>query len=240
MSKDNFDQKVAVLNTIAPKDVRTPNMPVDALLQEAENLFVWASEDKVMLENNSGLDWETFGVDLPIRAGALRHAQSLWISERYSQEEANKTWREESPKAYQLRDDLLDDFRYAFRKRTDLLSRTRQIANGYGDANMIQDLSDLSVLGKANPKELMASKFKMEKLDQAATLSNDMAELLAKANGATQENSLAKMVRDKAYTHLREAIEELRAAGKYVFRDYPERFKGYVSRYHRKQNATRA
>ncbi len=234
MSKENFDQKVAVLNTIASNEVKLPNMPIDAMLQEAENLFIWASEDKMTLTNNSGLDWAQYGVDLPIRAGALRHAQSIWISERYSQEEANKTWKLESPKAYQLRDDLLDDFRYAFRKRPDLISRVRQIANGRGDANMIQDLSDLSILGKSNPEELTASKFKIEKLDQAAKYSNDMAELLAKANGAIQENSAAKFIRDKAFTHLKEAIDEVRAAGKYVFKNNPERFKGYISRYNRK------
>ncbi|GAA4274322.1 hypothetical protein U6A24_15200 [Aquimarina gracilis] len=239
MSKENFDQKLSVLNTIAPNEVKMPNMPIDAMLQEAENLFVWASEDKMTLTNNSGLDWDTFGEDLPTRAGALRHAQSVWISERYSQEEANKTWKLESPKAYQLRDDLLDDFRYAFRKRPDLLARVRQIANGRGDANMIQDLSDLSILGESNPEELTVSKFKMEKLDTAAQLSSDMAELLAKANGATQENSLAKLVRDRAFTHLKEALDEVRAAGKYVFKNEPERFKGYVNQYLRRQNVSR-
>ncbi len=234
MSKDNYDQKLVVLNTIAHNEVKIPNMPIDVALQEAENLFVWASEDQKDLIHNSGLDWAMHGADLPIRAGALRHAQSIWISERYSQEEANKIWNEASPKAYKLRDDLLDDFRYAFRKRKDLLSRVREISNGRSDADMIQDLSNLSVLGKSNPEELTASKFKMEKLDKAAKLSNDMAELLAKANGATQENSVAKSIRDKAFTYLKESVDEVRAAGKYVFKEDPERFKGYISRYHKK------
>ncbi|MEW7290636.1 hypothetical protein [Aquimarina sp. 2304DJ70-9] len=234
MSKENFESKLAVLNTMAINEVKTPNMPVDNALQEAENLFIWASDDKKALIGNSGLDWAKFAKDLPVRAGALRHAQSLWVSERYGQEEANKAWKEQSPKAYELRDDLLDDFRYAFRKRPDLLSRVREIANGQGNADMIQDLSDLSVLGKSNPGELTIAKFKLAKLDIAAQVSNDMAELLAKANGATLENSLAKEIRDKAFTHLKEAVDEIRDAGKYVFKNTPERFKGYISRYNKK------
>ncbi len=234
MSKENFETKLVVLNKIANDDIKIPNMPVDNVLQEAENLYVWASTDKKYLINNSGLDWAKYAKDLPIRAGALRHAQSLWVSERYSQEEANKAWKEQSPKAYELRDDLLDDYRYAFRKRPDLLGRVREIAHGSGDADMIQDLSDLSVLGKSNPGELTIAKFKLAKLDLAAQLSNDMAELLAKANGATQENSLAKEIRDKAFTHLKEAVDEVRDAGKYVFKNNPERFKGYISKYNRK------
>ncbi|MBL0682695.1 hypothetical protein [Aquimarina mytili] len=234
MSKENFEIKLAVLNKIDTDAIKTPNMPVDSALQEAENLYVWASDDKKTLLSNSGLDWTKYAKDLPVRAGALRHAQSLWVSERYGQEEANKSWKEQSPKAYELRDDLLDDFRYAFRKRPDLLSRVREIASGSGNADMIQDLSDLSVLGKSNPEELTVAKFKLAKLDVAAKFSNDMAELLAKANGATLENSMAKEIRDKAFTHLKEAVDEVRDAGKYVFKNNPERFKGYISIYNKK------
>lgn len=234
MSKQNYDHKFMVLDAIATNDVKAPNIPVDNALQEAEDLYIWAEADKEALLKSSGVDWEQFVVDIPVRAGALRHAQSLWVKERYSQEEANKIWKEESPKAYELRDDLLDDFRYAFRKRKDLLGRVKEIYNGNGDADMIQDLSDLSVLGKSNTEELIAAKFKMKNLNIAAELSNNLAEMLAKANGATLENSKAKVMRDKAFTHLKEATDEVREAGKYVFKKDPVRYRGYISRYNKK------
>ncbi|WP_062057557.1 hypothetical protein [Aquimarina longa] len=232
MSKENYDAKLAELNEIAPNEVKTPNMPVDNALQEAENLHVWSGVDKNILINKSGLNWKLFGEDIPIRAGALRHAQSLWVSERYSQEEANRMWKEKSPNAYEMRDDLLNDFRYAFRKNPELLSRVREINNGTGNADMIQDLSDLSALGKKNAEKLTAAKFDLRILDIAAKLSNDIAKLLAEANGATQENSKAKVLRDKAFSHLKEAVDEVRMAGKYVFRKNPERYKGYISTYY--------
>ncbi|WP_128755274.1 hypothetical protein [Aquimarina sediminis] len=234
MSKENYESKLAVLENIPADEVKTPNMPVDSALQEAENLYIWANKDKDTLGLNSGLDWQQFGEDLPVRAGALRHTQSLWVSERFSLEEANKAWKEKSTLAFELRDDLLNDFRYAFRKRNDLLGRVREIADGSSDADMIQDLSDLSVLGKNNTNELSAVKFDLAKLDIAAQQSDQMAELLAKSNGATQENSLAKLLRDKAFTHLKEAVDEVRDAGKYVFKKNPERFKGYTSQYHKR------
>ncbi len=231
MSKENYEAKLSALQEIAPETVKIPNMPISNVLQEAEDLYVWATEDKEQLENNSGLDWEQHAEDIPVRAGALRHVQSLWISERYGREEAQKNWKEAAPKAYQLRDDLLDDFRYAFRKRSDLINRVRAIAEGHSHADMIQDLSDLSVLGKNNADELTAARFDLGKLNIAAAQSDAMAELLAKANGATQENSEKKHLRDKAYTHLKEAIDEVRDAGKYVFRHHPERYKGYLNHY---------
>ena len=70
---------------------------------------------------------------------------------------------------------------------------------------MIQDLSDLSVLGKANQP------------------------LLAAMNGERAENNSAKTIRDKAYTLLKKAVDEIREAGKYVFWKNPDRLKGYYS-----------
>ncbi|GAA4278575.1 hypothetical protein [Aquimarina mytili] len=233
MSKENYDTKLPVLENVPLDVVKAPTTPVDTMLQEAENLFIWAQEDKKELKGK-GLNWKQFVLDLPIRTGACRYAQAVWMKERYSKEEAAKAWREESPKAYEFRNDLLADLRFAFRKRPDLLARVRAITDGEGDADMIQDLMDISVLGKANIPELEAINYDLTRLDLAAQQSDDLAELLAKANGATLDNSKAKDIRDRAYTHLKEAIDEIRETGKYVFRKNPERYKGYISRYKRK------
>ncbi len=233
MSKENYEQKLAVFTAMPASEAKEPNMPVDTAVQEAHNLFAWATDDKEMLINHSALDWE-FAQDLPIRAGALSYAQSLWVRERYGQEEANIAWKEQSVAAYKLRDDLLDDFRYAYRKRADLLSRVREISGGRGGADMIQDLSDLNVLGKGNTELLIAAKFNLAKLDKAANWSSRLREVLAKANGATKENTLVKQIRDKAFTHAKETVDEIRDAGKYVFKDNPERYQGYISTYRKK------
>ncbi len=233
MSKENFDTKLAVLENMSQEVIKAPAQPVDVTTQEAENLFIWVQEDKQAL-NRKGLDWETFVDDLPVRTGACRYAQAVWTKERYSQEEAAKTWREEAPKAYEFRNDLLADLRFAFRKRPDLLSRVREIANGDGDADMIQDLMDISVLGKSNLVELEKIKYDLKLLNIAEQKSDSLAELLAKANGATLDNSKAKEIRDRAFTHLKEAIDEIRDTGKYAFRKDPERYKGYISRYRRR------
>ena len=233
MSKENYENKLTALEALTTEELPKLHMPVDTALQEAENLYVWALTDKATLEG-IGLDWTAWGEDLPIRAGALRYAQSLWVSERYNQEEAQKTWKATAPAAYELRDDLLADFRYAFRKREDLLSRVREISEGSGHADMIQDLSDLSALGQANTDELGKINFVATRLDDAATQAEQLAELLAKANGATQDNSKAKLLRDAAFAHLKEAVDEIREAGKYVFRKQKDRYQGYVSQHYKK------
>jgi hypothetical protein len=233
MSKENYDAKLVVLEALPQEEVKSPRIPIDVFMQESENLFVWAKEDKKALIAK-GLDWQIYGEDLPTRTGACRYSQAVWMKERYSQEEAAKAWKENSFKAYEFRNDLLADLRFAFRKRLDLLARVRTIADGEGDADMIQDLMDISVLGKANATELEKARYDLRNFDIAAQKSDTLAELLAKANGATLDNSMAKEIRDRAYTHLKKAIDELRETGKYVFRKNPERYKGYISRYKRR------
>ncbi|WP_299248206.1 hypothetical protein [uncultured Aquimarina sp.] len=230
MSKEHYDAKVSTLEALTPETVKTPDIPTDVYYQEAEDQYVWIQQDQELLVAK-GLDWDTYVIDLPIRTGAARHAQSIWMSERYTQEEAAKEWREVAPEAYELRNDLLADFRFAYRKRQDLLSRVRAIADGTGDADMIQDLSDISVLGKANPQELTAINFDLTQLDTVAVRANELADLRAKANGARLDNAKAKIMRDRAFTHLKEAMDEIRATGKYVFRKDAERYRGYISRY---------
>ncbi|EAY29635.1 hypothetical protein M23134_00519 [Microscilla marina ATCC 23134] len=156
------------------------------------------------------------------------------MSERNTKEEAQINWKNVAPDAYELRDDLLASFRYAFRKRDDLLNRVREISEGSGNADMIQDLSDLSALGKANLAELNKIKFDPARLDFAAAQADQLADMLALANGASHDTNQAKLLRDAAFAHLKEAVDELRTAGKYAFRKQKDRYQGYTSQYHKK------
>ncbi|MCH9008526.1 hypothetical protein IIA29_11070, partial [candidate division KSB1 bacterium] len=45
------------------------------------------------------------------------------------------------------------------------------------------------------------------------------------------------MMRDKAYTHLKQAVDQVRECGQYVFWRNEARLKGYGSRYFRKARA---
>ena len=57
---------------------------------------------------------------------------------------------------------------------------------------MIQDLNDLTVLGRENPALLLAAGIDEAKLTEASTLSDEMATLLAQANGDKAEQSQSK------------------------------------------------
>jgi hypothetical protein len=232
-SLDDYNSKIDIIKAIGEDKMAYPNMPVDVYLQETENLYQWALEDKDQLVA-MGLQGE-FVDDLLVRSGVLRHAESIWAKERFSREEAEKQWMIESPQAYDLRDELITYFRFAFRKDESLLGRVSAIAEGNSHADMIQDLNDLSVLGNANPELLAATNLDMTMLTEAADMSKRMAALLGETTRDRADYSESKKIRDQAYTHLKEAVDEIISFGKFVFRHQEERKKKYRCQYKRRK-----
>lgn len=237
-NKQDYEAKLDAINAIPNDQVQIPAMPIDIFLQEAENLYHWSNDDAARLAT-AGITQEMID-DLPLRVGALREAQSIWFKDRYAQEEAQEEWKIQSPQAFDLRDELIHVFRFAFRKDPVLINRVNAIAEGNSNADMIQDLNDLAVLGKANIDAIKAVGAKPARLDEAATKADEMADLLAAANGDRAEQSEAKTIRDKAYTYLKELIDEIRDAGKFLFWRNPDRYKGYISNYWKHKNRTSA
>lgn len=236
-NKQNYQDKLEVINAITVEDTLEPNLPVDTFLQESENLYLWALTD---VEKLTGIGISQAMLDdLPVRADACREAQCIWNKDYLSQQEAQKLWNAQSPLAYDMRDELLRTMRYVFRNDATLMGRVRAIAEGFGHSDMVQDLNDLAVLGSKNATRLLAVGFDAGKLQEAATLSKEMATLLAKANGGRTEQHTTKITRDKAYTHLKQLTDEVYAAGKYLFWNDKERIKGYVSSYWRRQKKSK-
>lgn len=234
-SIDDYNYLLSEIQAIKPEKVTTPTMPVDVFVQEAENLFHWCADDRNALVN-AGLNW--FFVDsLPTRAGACREAQSLWIKERNTRQKAEQDWKDQSPEAFDLRDQLVHTFRYAFRTDEGLVGRVNEIAQGDTNSDMVQDLNDLSELGKANLDLLARINFDASLLQKAADLADRMGDLLGAANGERKKDSEKMLTRDKAFTFLKEAVDEIRECGKFVFWRNPDRLKGYSSDYWKARNA---
>jgi hypothetical protein len=209
-------------------------MPVEVFAKEAEYLIKWVQDDKEALIGR-GLDWNVV-TDIPVRIGALREADSRWYHLRFSQAEAAKAWNEQSDEGYDFRNILLHEFRHAYREDPSLLTKVSGIADGSGHADMIQDLNDLAVLGKANIEPLQATNFDTAELDRAAHLSDVLGDLLGSAEVDRDTNNVTRIIRDQAYTYLKQAVDEVRAVGQFVFWRDDKRLKGYASDYFRKKN----
>jgi len=235
-SSADYNELLPEIQAITPEKTVAPTMPVDVYVQEAENLYHWSLDDQAAL-TAAGLSAD-FITSLPVRAGACREAQSLWIKERNTYQKAEKDWNELAPATFDLRDQMVHSFRYAFRNQDGLLGRVEEIALGDTNSDMVQDLNDLSALGKANIDLLRAIGFDLALLDKAALVSDQMGDLLGATNGERESDSEAMIIRDKAFTYLKLAMEEIRECGKYVFWRKPDRFDGYTSDYWKRKHAS--
>lgn len=230
-----FQTELPAILAIPLDAIKKAAMPIKQYIYEAEFLHQWSQVDHTQLAK-AGLDLALLDAILS-RAGALREAESRWSIERFSREDAQKEWEEQSPAAYVLRDKLLRDMRFAFRKDEALLKRVADIADGNGHVDMLQDLNDLATLGRNHLEALAGLGVDEALLDQAATLADQLTTLLAQAAGERKEGNSARLLRDQAYTHLKAAVDEVRDYGQYVFWDNAIRRDGYFSDYVRSTNA---
>ncbi len=233
-SLSDYNELLPEIQAIVPEKVLIPTMPIDVYVQEAENLYHWCPDDQSALMN-AGLNWNLV-ISLPTRAGACREAQSLWNKERNTRQQAEQDWKDQAPEAFDLRDQLIHIFRFAFRKDEGLLGRVDEIAQGDTNSDMIQDLNDLNELGKANLDLLALVNFDSILLDKSALLSDNMGDLLGATNGERKKDSEAMMIRDQAFTFLKLAVDEIRECGKYVFWRNADRLKGYTSDFWKAKN----
>jgi hypothetical protein len=235
-SIDDFKKLQPTLTALPVDQVMAPNMPVHLMVQEAENLYHWATLDKEALVS-VGLDVQVLE-DIQPASGALRYAEGEWYKVRFSRADAQKQWSEESPWAFDLRNRLVHDFLFALRNDEALLTQVRGISDGNGNADMIQDLIKLRALGLEYVDELKKINFDVSLLEKAAETADRMGNLLGVVSADSPAENDARDLRDRAFTHLKKLVGEVREYGKYVFYRNEERYRGYVSKYFRRANRT--
>ena len=233
-STSDYNELISQIQSIPSVKALRPTMPVDVYLQEAEDLYLWCLDDKDALVG-AGLD-VTLINELPVRTGACREAQSLWVKNRKMRNHTSVDWKLCLSEATDLRTLLLHSFRYAFRAHDDLLSGIGEIAKSNSRSAIVQDLNDLSVLGNSNLDLLKAIRMDTSLLDTASLKSDQMGDMAGFINSARRRKSEANMIRNKAFTYLKEAIDTIRHCGKYVFWQNPDRMIGYTSNYWKHKN----
>lgn len=228
-----FAEKLPVLSVIVRDHIKYPSIPMDTYIQEAHYLHKWCLPDRTAL-TGAGLDWSLVE-DLPLRSLAAAEAQSEWHNVMFGREEAQRKWISLSPEGYSLRDELLHFMRYAYRDMPELRTRIESVAEGGSDADMIQDLNDLAVIGRENLEPLEKVGFDSATLDKAAERSASLGSLRADASVDKAADRAKKLLRDQGYTHLKEAVDTIRECGRFVFWKNEDRARGYGSEYFRKK-----
>jgi len=224
------------INAIALDEIQSSSMPIDSYIQEALDLYHAAKEDLARLQA-VGFS-EQWLQDLQQRTAALRAAQQNWVVRFQTRKDARSEWNRRSPEAYELRDSLLRNLRFALRRNAEAQTQCDFIARGTGHTDMLGDLNNLAGLGRRYSEALRAINFDLQQLVLAETTARELGTLLAEVNGDQLDGNEERVLRDRAYSYLKEAVNEIRDYGKFVFFDSP-RIAGYQSEYHRSKNSRR-
>lgn len=223
------------INAIANEHIKHCDMPFEIYIYEAERLHTRATED---LSKLSAINMPVGLIDkLHTRTKALSRAQLNWVEQSNQKKEAMQEWKTAEPEFKKLRIELIKYFQFAFRKNKNLLDKLEHIKKGNSYADMILDLTNLSVLGKTSPELLEEINFDLTLLDKAAEESKRMGNLRAHIGGRMYVKDDKLIIRNKAFTLLKECVDEIRSYGKFAFRDKPETVKAYQSQHHCKRNA---
>jgi len=231
---DYYSSKLAVITSIPDKDISIPvNIPIPIYIQEAEDLRSWCQADKEKLIAG-GLDWSLVE-DLPARIDTLREAQSIWNAST-DDIDLNKRWRDITTEAKELRQLLLHHMRFIFRKNPAALTDIRKLSEGKSHIAIIQALYDIAIFGENRIELLESAGFDISLLRRAADLSGEMSSLYAVVINARRTPDKKYKIRNQAYTHLEEAVNEIKFHAKHIFWRNPEKLKHYKSRYRMRKN----
>jgi hypothetical protein len=231
MSKELYLSLASQIDDVSP--IVKPNRPVAIALQEAEELFEWCQPDRAPL-TAAGLNWQLVD-ELPIRTAACRYIQTVWQNESQAQNDIVKQCKEMVVEGYTLRSTIIRTLRHAFRHSEELPKSLRHKKKYTCQDKMVQDIISLAALGKSKPDLLADISFDPALLDQAITRAEEIAVIMARAHNLTRSDTYDS--RNKAYSYLKQAVDEIRRCGKFAFSQQPNRLKGYRSMYnHRKKS----
>ncbi|KYF79465.1 ATPase [Sorangium cellulosum] len=223
------------------------------LLREAESLgdntvvfpgklarrVVWASRIQLAAERDAAdLVRTPFPEDEPAltreeihglrdKIELLRAAQSRWQAAQQRQEQAAATFAKPAAEAALHRQTLLRFFDLRFKKSPEGQKRLMAIRAGSGDADLVQDVSDLLLLCSEHAEAL--HKAPRGEADAAARL-RELSPLLARMladKTLSPEAQRARKLRDAAYTLVVHAERRLRAAAEYWYAG-TDRMKDYA------------
>jgi hypothetical protein len=187
-------------------------MPVDVYVQEAEALRKAAELHRDPLQK-AGLDPKWIG-EIAARVLALAGAQSAVnvVRERTGAAKV-KTMVGESEA---LRTKVVGAGRYVLRKDAAAQATLDRIQEGDGIADLCQDMRDVALFARTYGDALSRAGVTPEAAEKAEALASALA---AEAASAKVDASLDRAVdvRNRAFTYADEAIDEVRAAGRFAF-----------------------
>jgi hypothetical protein len=214
-AKTQSSSETKALRALPASMAVNPDFPVADVMQEARELEKTLKKVGAVLLSRSDLP-KTTAHDLSARLALLDRAEDAWQDARKIA--APKDVRRLREEGETLRKDALAALRYFARDDSDTQIAVESVAHGTGDVDLVDDLRKLSALVRAHASILKKAELpkKADKTlaDAAKALADAAAERATDADAAELID-----LRNRAYWHLRDLMDTIRAAGRYVFRN---------------------
>jgi len=230
---DHYTIKLDTFMSIPADKVLHPGPePINVFLQEANNLYI-ASLDDMEFLLTGGLRREIVD-DLPARISALREAEGLWVVAQIEEAEVKQFRADRIAEARALQGRLLRTLRFVHGDRKILTRINAAARKDRSNSALVQSLADLAAAGRELMPDKPDSIITPQILDEASERARSLAAMLAQAATENLNGNRALNIRNRAYTHLREAVDEVRRHGQFVFHEDPVKKKKYSSDYMRR------
>ncbi|RUT79840.1 hypothetical protein [Ancylomarina longa] len=223
------------IKAIETKKIIEPTIPIGIYLQEAENLVLWSTDDLNELAK-VGITLQHIS-ELRTRIDICRKVQTQWIHYKETQSEIEKRYKSKLEQAKHVRREIHHAFTFAFRNDSQLQALLKKSKQSNSLAHIVQDLSDLHAIGEHNKDLLEKISFNFDLLNKTKNLSGKLGSLAADYHGSINQRKENKGFRDKTYTYLKHLVDEIRDAGKFVFKKDKNRLPGYLIGYYSKKKA---
>lgn len=190
---------------------------VPQVIQEARELEVIAKKHGTTLLSGTLLDKKTLD-SLQPRRELLEGAETVWVRARAGN--LDKGLADKRAEAETLKSDMIASLRYFCAGDAAIQKVLDDISEGSGLPDLIDDLRQLAPLWDANPAALKKAAPGKKASAKALALADDLAQTAAE-QATDAEVTDALELRNRAFWHLREAMDAIRAAGRYIYRGQP-------------------
>ncbi len=201
---------------ISVKRHKLHSMDPARLIFAGEAMYVRVCKDRAELEREK-IPWDTVE-QIPVLCGALRELSSKYFDVQFDKPELTALWNQKREEAQSILKYILDYMSFAYRNDPVQLAKVVKIKEGDSAADLIQDLSDISVIGKSKPEPLRMTDFRFQALDEASELASTLGTLAAQAKVAREETPEQKVMRDKVHYLLGNVLKEVSEFGQFTFR----------------------
>ncbi|MFW6245036.1 MAG: hypothetical protein ACOC36_04030, partial [Fibrobacterota bacterium] len=172
---------------------------------------------------------------LPRRIENLRDREANWWKARFGPTPSQHEYLRVRAMAERAREELMRDFRFLARTDDDILYAVENIEKGNGELDTIMDVNSLSELAIREKDKLRAIGSDPRYFDDIIYCAQIYPDLLVAFELEQTQSDHQQTVRNKAYTFLLVAVEEIRRCASHVFWNDKKHLKGYQSEYFRRR-----